>query len=116
MGWYVAYLPRGGIGQAMQIAAAERGVETVLDRLFEDAWRRGVTALQGRLEPRLFEPLFERRCLLRYGERALAHSREPEIVSALALGDGMLTRMDGEWWMGHHLDPLPTDGAAVAPG
>jgi GNAT superfamily N-acetyltransferase len=108
VGWYVAYLPRGGIGEAMQIAAVERGVETVLDCLFTDAWQRGVTALQGRLEPPLFEPLLERRCLLRWAERALAHSRDPEIAAAVAAGDAMLTRMDGEWWMGHHLDPLPS--------
>jgi hypothetical protein len=24
------------------------------------------------------------------------------------LGGAMLTRMDGEWWMGHDLDPLPS--------
>jgi GNAT superfamily N-acetyltransferase len=112
MGWYVAYLPPGGIGQAIQIAAAERAAGAVLDQLFEEAWRRDVAALQGRLEPGLFEPIFERRCLLRYGERALAHSRDPAIASALAAGDGMLTRMDGEWWMGHHLDPLPTESQA----
>lgn len=107
VGWYVAYLPRGGIGQTMHVAAVERAVETVLDALFDEAGRRGVSALQGRLEPALFEPLSVRRCLLRHGERALAHSRDPAVVSAVARGETILSRMEGEWWMGHHLEPVP---------
>ena len=94
VGWYVAYLKPGGIGQVMQIAASGGDVEPVLDQLFADAWQSGAAALQGRLEPALFEPLSRRRCLLRPGERVLLHSRDPEVRGAVA-GVGGRTEPDG---------------------
>jgi len=106
LGWYVAYLPPGRIGQVMQLATAPRAVEHVLDQLFVDAWSAGAAGLEGRLEQRLFEPLSRRRCLLRYGERVLVHSRDRALRDAVAGGGGALTRMDGEWWMGHHTEPF----------
>ena len=106
LGWYVTYMPRGGVGQVMQIAAADRDLGAVIDHLFHDAWRSGTIALEGRLEPTLFEPLSDRRCLLRYGSRVLAHCREPELLEAVTVGQAFLTRMDGEWWMGHQREPF----------
>ena len=106
VGWYVAYLRRGAIGQVLAVAARPRAVDDVLDQLFADAWGRGAAGLEGRLEQALFEPLSRRGCLLRPGERALAHSRDAALQDAVAAGGGALTRMDGEWWMGHHTEPL----------
>ena len=78
----------------------------VVDALFAEAWERGAAGLEGRLERPLYEPLSDRRCLLRYGTRALFHTRDPELAAAMALGDSALTRLDGEWWMGHHTEPF----------
>jgi hypothetical protein len=106
LGWYVTYMPPGGVGQVMQIGAAGRDLGAVIDHLFHHAWRSGTSALEGRLEPTLFEPFSGRRCLLRYGSRVLAHSREPELLEAVTRGQAFLTRMDGEWWMGHQREPF----------
>jgi hypothetical protein len=105
-GWYVAYIEPGGLSQVMQVAATKGAMRTVLDCLFAEAWESGSAGLEGRLEHGLFEPLFRRRCVLRYGTRALFHSRDPELVAAIALGASGLTRLDGEWWMGHHTEPF----------
>jgi hypothetical protein len=102
-GWYVAYLEPGGVGQVMQVAAAKGALERVLDELFAEAWRAGAAALEGRLETNLFEPLSRRRCVIRPGERVLVHSANPEVQAAVGNGQTFLTRLDGEWWMGHHL-------------
>jgi hypothetical protein len=107
LGWYIVYLQQGGIGQAIQIAARPRDVGGVVDHLFNHAWRSGVTVLRGRLEPILFEPVWQRHCFLRHTERVLVHSHDATLSAAIIAGDGMLTRMEGEWWMGHHLQPLP---------
>jgi hypothetical protein len=106
LGWYVTYMPSGAAGQVMQIAAADRDLGAVIDHLFHHARRSGTTALEGRLEPSLYEPLSGRRCLLRYGSRVLAHCREPELLEAVTLGQAFLTRMDGEWWMGYQREPF----------
>jgi hypothetical protein len=106
LGWYVTYMTPNGVGQVMQIAGADRDLGAVIDHLFHHAWRSGTLALEGRLEPTLYEPLSGRRCLLRYGSRVLTHCRQPKLLEAVMLGQAFLTRMDGEWWMGHHREPF----------
>jgi hypothetical protein len=106
VGWYVYYLRRGGVSDVLQVVAAPRTVDRVLDDLFAHAERSGAALLRGRLEPLLVDALGRRRCLLRYNGGALVHSRDPEILRAIASGEALLTRLDGEWWMGHHLEPF----------
>jgi hypothetical protein len=99
----VYYLKPGGISQVLQIAAAEREVGLVLDHLVHHAWSGGATALRGRVEPRLLGPLARHRCFMHYTGMALVHATDQQILGAIALGQSLLTRLDGEWWMGHHV-------------
>ncbi len=102
-GWYVYYLLTGGVCQVLQVAAADRDVSVVLDHLLHHAWSNGAAAVSGRIEPRLAEPLAQRRCLMKFTGEALLHSPDQEILGAVATGNALLTRLDGEWWMGHHV-------------
>jgi hypothetical protein len=108
LGWYVAYLQRRGLSQVMQIVARDRDVAAVLDHLFHDAQSAGVAALTGQLEPCLFEVLSQRsrRCFLHLSANFLVYSRNPAVINPILLGEAMITRMDGERWMGHHLEPF----------
>jgi hypothetical protein len=106
LGWYVVYLRPHDSSAVLQIAAHARDVGSVIDHLFRHARERGAAALQGRWEPHLFEPLWRRGCIIRHDARALVHSRDPELLGALTAGDALLTRMEGEWWMGHHTEPF----------
>jgi hypothetical protein len=108
LGWYVAYLQRRGLSQVMQIAARGRDAPAVLDHLFHEAQRSGVAALAGQFEPSLFEALAQRRrrCFLHLSANFLVHARDPEVLNPILSGQAMLTRMDGERWMGHHLEPF----------
>jgi hypothetical protein len=103
LGWYVAYLFPGGIGEVQQVAGTPRGIPAVLDHLLHHAWRAGVAVLRGRLEPRLLEAVWARHCHIRPSSRFLVHSRDPQLAATIAAADGLLTRMDGEYWMGLHL-------------
>lgn len=106
-GWYVYYLQPGGISQVLQVAGDERDVGDVLDDLFRDAQAGGTAGLQGRVEAHLLEPLSHRRALLHpSGYLALVHARDPDLMYAVQSGRALLTRLEGEWWMGHHLLPL----------
>jgi hypothetical protein len=102
LGWYVYFLKAGAASHVLQIAAADRNIPAVLDDLFHHAWSNGATAVRGRVEPRLLAPLGERRCVFRYVGGALVHSSSDAILDAIATGDSLLTRLDGEWWMGHY--------------
>jgi hypothetical protein len=62
-----------------------------------------VAVLRGRLEPRLLEAVWARHCHIRPSSRFLVHSRDPQLAATIAAADGLLTRMDGEYWMGLHL-------------
>ena len=98
-------------GDRCSAIAAARGAIGVGHRpLFADAWQTGRSALEGRVDPELYWPLYEPlggpRWLLRYGTAgSLSHS-DPELAAAISLGESGLTRLDGEWWMGHHTEPF----------
>ena len=113
-GWYVFYLPGEGTAQVLQVACSERDAGDVLDALLRDAFSQGACAVQGRLEGHLSRALSDRRCLLhRAGYLALIHSRDPALLHAIQGGHALLTRLEGEWWMGHHLEPFTTTPTAT---
>jgi hypothetical protein len=104
LGWYVYYLKPGGISQVLQVALFDRDdAREVLDHLFHHASENRSTALRGRVEPRLVEPLSRRWCILRHSGEALVHSQRADVLAALASREAMLTMLEGEWWMEHHL-------------
>ena len=98
LGSYLYYLQSGGISRVLQILSRERDLGRVLDHLLHDAESNGAAALDGRVEPRLLESLWRRRCVLRYTGESLMHSREAEIIGAALSRQALLTRMEGEWW------------------
>jgi len=99
LGWYVYCLVPGGRARVLQVVAADRDVGRVLDHLLRDAWSGGAAAVQGRLEPRLLEPVARRRCVTMYCGGSLVRARDKEIVGAITSGDSLLTRLDSEWWL-----------------
>jgi hypothetical protein len=98
LGWYLYYLQSRGISRVLQILSRERDLGRVLDHLLHDAESNGAAALDGRVEPRLLESLWRRRCILRYTGESLMHSREAEVIGAALSRQALLTRMEGEWW------------------
>lgn len=100
IGWYLYYLRAGSAGEVIQIAAVSGAFDHVLRRLLADAWRQGVAALRGRIDPRHAKEFCDRHCWLRTdGTWTLVHSRHPDIMAAIHQGDAFLSRLEGEWWM-----------------
>jgi hypothetical protein len=116
-GWFLYYL-NDSMSKVLQVHAlegAEPGAErAVLDHLFQHAWRRGATAIEGRMEPRLARMLGQRHCLFHSTSAfALIHSRDAEVLGALARGDAFFSRLEGEWWMRFSGEPR---AAVISPG
>ncbi len=111
IGYFVYYLVRGGISPVIAIAAPdEDATAVVLDALLDDALLGGAGAVHGRVEPRLFAPVTRRGVLLRYGGGALLHASNPLVVGLAASRHALLTRLEGEWWMGPHLGTEVNEG------
>lgn len=99
-GWYLYYADAADLGHVAQLAARRDRVGDVLQALFHHASRRGLVALEGRLEPGLLPALGASGALLaRDGPWVLIQSRRPELSAAIHRGDAFLSRLDGEWWM-----------------
>ena len=100
VGWFLYYRDGGGVGQVLQVAAARSGLALVLRHLFYDAWRGGLTAVAGRLEPAWAAELGAQRCRFeRTGPWVLIHARRTEILHAIVCGDAFVSRLEGEWWL-----------------
>jgi hypothetical protein len=97
IGWFVYQLPPTGNCQVIEVAARRDREGTVLDHLFREVQARGATSLEGRVEPRLLEPLSRRRCIFRYGVAMVAHSGSADILHAIDSGRALLTRLEGEY-------------------
>src|SRR5262249_52392579 len=100
IGWYLYYARAGEVGEVVQLAARDGSFGRVLKRLLVDAWRQGVTAVRGRLDPRYAQELSDRHCWLRReGTWTLVHARDPDLRGAIHQGDAFLSRLEGEWWL-----------------
>lgn len=67
IGWYLYYLRPGEISQVLQIGATKETINQILDHLFYHAWRRGVGALAGRLDPIFVQEFSDKHCMLNRG-------------------------------------------------
>lgn len=99
VGWYLYYPNPGRWGQVLQVLARASFVRPVLEHLFAEAWSARSTALIGRVHPLLMNELPTLRCLfLNRQTWVQVHSRDEEILAAVKQGEGLLTRLEGEWW------------------
>jgi len=108
LGWFIYYLKHRGLSVLMQLAAKPHSGATVLDCLIAHAAQGGATAITGRLEPLLLQPLAARPDisfqLSPYW--MVAHTRNPDLMAAIHRGDALLSRLDGEWSMAFHGEAL----------
>jgi hypothetical protein len=102
VGGYLYYRHATGIGDVVQIIARPQSVNAVLDHLFSDAYRHGLLAVSGQLDPPVLPALGAKHCLFNRGDGSwlLVHSRDPELLATVHRGDAYLTRLEAEWWIG----------------
>jgi hypothetical protein len=98
IGWYVYVRRPSGAGTVLQVAAQGRDVDAVVSAMFAGARDERLVALTGRLEPHLVESLRRQRCAVGFDARAVVHTSDAEVLSALATPRSLLSRLDGEWW------------------
>lgn len=100
LGWFIYFANRGGVGEVIQIVAHPGEQEKVLALLEIRARVAGLVALAGRMEPGLADAFAARGVgFTRTGPWFLTHARDPRLYAAVLHGEGMLSRLEGEWWL-----------------
>ena len=100
IGWYVYLLRIGGISQVLQVTGRSADLPLVVAEMMRDAQACGAAALHGRIEAPLVEPLSRSRTLLHFSRyRMLIHPPASGAAVLLRSGDGVWSRLDGEWWI-----------------
>jgi hypothetical protein len=98
VGWYLYRVDSAKVADVVQIAAAPRSVDGVVEHLFQHAWQRGAVAVTGRLDPGLVQVLSDKYCVFhRRGPWMLVNSKRTDVVRAFERGDVSISRLDGEW-------------------
>jgi hypothetical protein len=102
LGYYLYFTKRGDVGQVLQVGARIDVMGDVLHALAVDAWRHGVVALTGRLDPRYLSEMSGASSFKHTGNWLLVHTRERTLERAIHMGDAFLTRLESEWWLPFH--------------
>jgi hypothetical protein len=113
-GWYLCHHHPEGVSEVLQMGSRPDSVAEVLDHLFDHAWRGGMAAVAGQLDPLFTEALAAKNCFFHAGGSwLLIHSKNPHVLEAIHRGDAFLSRLEGEWWIQSLLDsrtPLRRNG------
>jgi len=100
IGWFIYFANRGGVAEVVQVVARPDEQEKVLALLEQRARAAGVVALTGRMEPGLADTFAARGVgFTRTGPWFLTHARDPRLYAAVLHGEGLLSRLEGEWWL-----------------
>jgi hypothetical protein len=100
VGWCLYRLRRDRVAEVIQLGA-ERGSEgDVVAALLDQARSRGAVAIEGQLDPTLLAACLDRAIPVfhAHGTPSLLLHGAAGPVRALRCGEGMLTRLEAEWW------------------
>lgn len=100
IGWFIYFANRGGIGEVVQVVAQPGEQAKIFALLEARARSAGVVALSGRMEPGLADMFAARGVgFTRTGPWFLTHARDPRLYAVVLHGEGLLSRLEGEWWL-----------------
>jgi hypothetical protein len=98
VGWYIYYVKPGAVGEVVQVGGDPKFTKDVLSHLFYDAWEHGVIGLHGVVDSRRMADFSDQGCFFTCrGGWTVTASRRPELHRLLERGEGLLSRLDGEW-------------------
>lgn len=98
VGLFLYYGNPGNIGRTVQIMATPGQEGVVIDRLFRDAFDRGLVAIRGRTQPAVLEAMIGKKCAFLHASSSVVHSRNPDILKSATDGTAFLNGLAGESW------------------
>lgn len=100
IGWFMYVVGTDASAQVLQAVATHECAPQLMRALFAHARRAGAVRLAGRLDPRLAQAIRNTHATIRQTSPGmLVHSRNRDLLDYLVHGNGILTGLEGEWWM-----------------
>ena len=90
----------GGVAFVLQVLAAPKAREAVVDDLLADASRRGAVAVRGRVQPDLADVLLRRHAVFVHSSSTVVRSGRKDLLSMIQAGEAMITGLACESWSG----------------
>jgi len=98
VGCYIYHGDRGGMGRVLQLLARPNGAGDVVDCLFAEADRAGLSGLRGRSAPLLMKALLTRNCIYLHRASTVFHTPNRELAEIIEAGGALITGLAGEGW------------------
>jgi L-amino acid N-acyltransferase YncA len=102
VGMVIYYLAPFGVSRVVHFASRPEWAYRVLEFLLLSADQGRSLSIKGRLEPMATPYIDDFGCRYKYGELFSLVKGRPDVYALLFSGDGILSRMDGEWWLGFY--------------
>jgi hypothetical protein len=96
IGWFFAHASRDRIFRVMEIHADPRNLPSAVAGVINEATRRKMLAVCGRIDGGLAGALTPYRVRFSYGMRVLVHARDRAVLDAFLALDSSISRIDGE--------------------
>lgn len=111
VGFFVMFVLPHGPAEVVNIVAEQSDVPLVVEHLLHEAALHGAVEVRGRTEEFLLPTLRAIGCDFAPCEWAGVQSANPELVETAVSGRGLISRMDGEWWMRPRPEPSSGPGS-----
>ncbi len=106
IGLSLYYLNSARVAEIMLLAGRDDARDSVLRHLMYRTWRAGGVGLIGRLEPKFLQAFSDQDCLMKPGDWAFVHARDPELVHIINRGEAFISALEGELWLRSPMDRL----------
>jgi hypothetical protein len=105
IGWFIAYASPDRVFRVMQIHANAHNLPSALAATVNEAARRKMLAVSGRIDGGLAGALIPYRVMFSPGMRVLVHATDRTILDAFLALDSSISRIDGESLAGIRQQP-----------
>lgn len=98
VGGFLYYSRPGGFAFVLQILADPQHQAAVVASLLARAASDGCVAIRGRAQPELLDALIRQQAVLFNRSSTVVHSRHPELIESLRVGNALITGLAAEAW------------------
>lgn len=98
----VYFIDAKGVTRVLHFAARPEVAADAFHHMVLHADREKSVVMKGRMEPMLAPHVLDYDATFQYGKLYSLIKGTPEVYAVLLSGAGMMTRLDGEWWLGFH--------------